>query len=76
MQTDTDLSLYAEDFTARDGCHNSSTKDVLNPGERFTVSTSAFAEDPDGHKMRASITLCSAAGQKGTCVTKVIKFTP
>ncbi|HSA99482.1 MAG TPA: hypothetical protein VLE49_02450, partial [Anaerolineales bacterium] len=75
-QTNTDLSLYADKFTALDGCHNSSTKDVLNPGERFTVSSPAFAEDPDGHKMRATITLCSAAGQNGTCVTKVIKFTP
>jgi hypothetical protein len=76
MQTDADLSLYAEEFTAKDGCNDSSTKDVLNPGERFTVSTPAFAENPDGHKMRATIKLCSAAGQNGTCVTKVIKFTP
>jgi hypothetical protein len=76
MQTDAELSLYAEEFTAKDGCHGSSTKDVLNPEERFTVSTPAFAEDPNGHKMRATITLCSAPGQKGMCVTKVIKFTP
>src|SRR5512145_1227036 len=76
QKTDADLSLYADKFTELDGCHDSSTKDVLNPGERFTVSSPAFADDPDGHKMRATIALCSAPGQKGACVTKVLKFTP
>lgn len=76
MNTGDELSLYADKFTALEGCRDSSTKDVLHPVERYTVSTPAFADDPDGHKMRATITLCSAAGQNGTCVTKVIKFTP
>ena len=74
--TDNSLSMYADKFTALEGCHNTSTKDTLRPGEIFRVSTPAFADDPNGHKMRATITLCSAAGQNGTCVTKAIKFTP
>jgi hypothetical protein len=74
LNTEDSLSMYADKFTALDGCHGSSTKDVLNPEERFTVSTPAFAYDPKGHKLRATITMCSAAGQKGTCVTKVVKL--
>ncbi len=76
LNTDNSLSLYADKFTTLDGCRNSSTKDTLRPGEIFRVSTPAFAADPNGHKMRATITMCSATGQNGTCVTKVIKFTP
>ncbi len=76
LKAERDISRYADKFTSLDGCHGSSTKDELGPGERFTVSSSAFAENPDGHKMRATITLCSAAGQSGMCVTQVLKFTP
>ncbi len=74
LNTGESRSMYADKFTALEGCHTSATKDVLNPGERFTVSTPAFAYDPKGHKLRATITLCSAAGQNGTCVTKVFKL--
>lgn len=74
--TDRDISLYADRFTAIDDCVSSRTEDTLDPGESLTVSTPAFAYDPRGHKLRATITLCSAPGQNGTCVTKVIKFSP
>ena len=76
LHADNNLSLYADQFKELSGCRHTSTKDVLNPGERFTVSTPAFADNPEGHKMRATITLCSALGQNGTCVTKTIKFNP
>jgi hypothetical protein len=74
LETDDSLTLYADKFSRVEGCHSTSTKDVLNPGETFTVSSPTFAYDPSGHKLRATITLCSAPGQNGTCVTKTIKL--
>lgn len=74
--TDVSLSLYTDGFTDNDGCLDSTTRDNLNPGASRTVSSPAFTYDPDGHKLRATVTLCSNTGQKGTCVTQVITFTP
>jgi hypothetical protein len=76
LSADVDISLYADRFTAIDDCVDSVTVDTLDPGQSLTVSVPAFAYDPDGHKLRATITLCSAPGQKGACVTNVIKFSP
>ncbi len=76
LSTNADLTLRTDKFVALDGCHTSFTKDVLSPGESVSVSTAAFSHDPRGHKLRATITLCSADGQNGACITKAIKFTP
>jgi hypothetical protein len=74
--TDVDISLYAERFTAIDDCVGSTTEDTLDLGDTLTVSTPAFAYDPSGHKLRATVTLCSGRGQKGACITNTIKFSP
>src|SRR5215216_2931426 len=70
------LSLYADGFTDRDGCLDSTTRDNLNPGAVRTISSPAFADDPTGHRLRATITLCTNLGQNGMCITEVITFTP
>ena len=74
--TDTVLSKYADGFTDNDGCLDTVTKDNLDPGGARIVSAPAFNYDPAGHKIRATITLCSKIGQNGTCVTDTIIFTP
>ncbi len=74
--TDAVQSLYSDGFTSKDGCLSAVTRDNLPPGEKRTISSPAFAYDPSGHKLRATITLCSNTAQSGTCVTKVITFTP
>ena len=74
--TDAVVSLYSDSFTNIDGCLESHTKDVLDPGVSRVISSPAFAYDPVGHELRATITLCSSPGQNGMCVTQVIKFTP
>lgn len=76
LSNDVDISLYADRFTAIDDCIGSTTKDTLEPGQSLTVSTPAFAYNPDGHKLHATITLCSNPGQKGACITNAIKFSP
>jgi hypothetical protein len=74
--TDIVVSMYTDVFNDIDGCTGSSTREVLNPGANRIISSPAFAYDPSGHRLRATLTLCSRDGQNGTCVTDVIKFTP
>lgn len=73
-ETNIVLSLYADGFTDKDGCNDSVKRDNLNPGDTRIVSSPAFSYDPDGHKMRATVTLCSSPGQTGICISKVINF--
>ena len=70
------VSAYADNFTDLNGCLDSSTRNVLSPGTRRTVSAPAFLYDPRGHELRATITLCSRDGQNGLCLTESIRFTP
>jgi len=76
VATDIALTLYEDGFTDNEGCLDSVTKNHLNPGYTRTVSSPVFNYDPAGHKLRATITLCSNTGQNGTCVTQVIEFKP
>lgn len=73
---DTVLSLSADNFTDNDGCTGSSTRDILDAGGTRYVSSPAFAYDPTGHKIRATITVCSNKAISGTCVSQVIEFKP
>jgi hypothetical protein len=74
--TDIVVSMYTDVFNNINGCTDSSARDVLNPGSNRIVSAPAFGYDPSGHKLRATITLCSRDGQNGMCITESIKFTP
>jgi hypothetical protein len=74
--TNTTVSSTDNAFVNLNGCNTSDTRNVLVPGEKFVVSAPAFAYDPTGHKLRATITLCSEDGVNGTCVTRVVEFTP
>ncbi len=73
---DTVLSMSADSFTDNDGCTGSSTRDTLSPGDSRVVSTPAFAYDPTGHNIRATVTVCSNKGVSGLCVSQVINFKP
>ena len=74
--TDTVLAMSADNFTDNDGCTGSSTRDTLDPGGARFVSSPTFAYDPTGHKLRATITVCSNKAISGTCVSQVIEFKP
>jgi hypothetical protein len=74
--TDSVVSVYTDGFVNKDGCLDSTTKDNLHPGDTRIVSSPAFAYDPTGHQLGATITVCSNLGQNGTCITKVIEFKP
>jgi hypothetical protein len=72
----TDLSLFSEDFTNRNGCTESDSRADLPPGNTRLVSSPVFAGNPSGRALRATLTLCSNPGQSGTCTTQTIDFTP
>jgi hypothetical protein len=74
--TDTVVSTYSDAFTNLNGCVNSTSRERLGPGAKRTVSSSPFAYNPTGHQLRATITVCSRNGLKGTCLTETIRFTP
>ncbi len=73
--TSTTVTLIKDEFTDRTGC-NSSTKDTLPPGKSLTASSQAFSHNPAGHKINATITLCTGLGLNGYCVTQKISFKP
>ena len=72
----TDLSLYSDDFTNRNGCAETDTRADLPSGVTRMVSSPVFNYDPSGHELHATITLCSDPGQSGRCVTQTVNFTP
>jgi hypothetical protein len=74
--TDTVLPLLSDDFTNRNGCGETDTRDTLPADTTRIVSSPMFANDPTGNGLRATITLCSNTGQNGTCRTRSIDFTP
>ncbi|MBN1451915.1 MAG: hypothetical protein JW963_12945 [Anaerolineales bacterium] len=74
--TDIVIANYVDGFTDINGCLSSTTRDTLGPGKTYVVSAPAFNYDPSGHKLRATIILCSDLDQNGICVTKTINFTP
>jgi hypothetical protein len=73
---DTSRTLYSDSFIDRDGCSGSDAFDSLPPETDRVVSSPAFNYNPAGNRLRATITLCSGAGQTGACVTNTVNFTP
>lgn len=74
--TEIELTAYSDSFVNLDGCLKTSTKDTLNPGDVFIISSPQFDYNPNGHNIRALVTLCTEEGQKGGCITKRINFKP
>jgi hypothetical protein len=70
------LTSFADRFTNNNGCDSTNTRDSLNVGRTRVVSAPVFNYDPTGHKLQATIILCSSDENSGTCLTKTINFTP
>lgn len=63
-------------FEKKTGCVVDSSKTVLDPGATgYTVSLD-LSNDPAGHLVFASITLCTKADLNGSCRTRELYFTP
>jgi hypothetical protein len=70
------LTTYTDVFISSDGCLVTATRDNLAAEKTIVVSSPGFNYDPSGHRMEATITLCSQARQNGLCITKTITFRP
>jgi hypothetical protein len=76
LTTSTTLSASGNGFTELGGCLTSSTIASLEPGKNTNLSGPTFAYNPDNHKMRATLTLCTLNSLGGQCVTNTINFKP
>jgi hypothetical protein len=74
--TGVSLGELKDGFTDLGGCLSSSISATLEPGQSYVVSSAAFNDNPVGHKIEATINLCTGLLGSGTCVTKNIEFTP
>jgi len=72
----TSVSDLSDGFGDSPDCSSSKSKAALQPGKTLIISPPAFGADPSGHKLRATLTLCSETGQNGVCVTETITFKP
>jgi hypothetical protein len=69
------VSGITNGFTDKTGC-SSTERDTLLPGKKVTVSSPGFTYNPNNHKLRATLTLCTQNGLNGTCLTDTFTFTP
>lgn len=76
VATGTTLTSSGNDFPELGGCLTSSTIASLEPGKATILSGPAFVYNPDNHKMRATLTLCTLTGLGGLCVKNTIEFRP
>jgi hypothetical protein len=63
-------------FERWNGCSVASSVNGLEPGESGHTNSGLLAADPTGHKIKASIKLCTLDGLAGMCVTKNLTFRP
>jgi len=63
-------------FQDVNACVLSTVTSTLGAGEAYTVVGPSLSADPGGHKLSATITLCTETGQGGSCASKTIEFTP
>lgn len=76
LDSDVSQTQYTDGFINRNGCNESETRDTLAPGDSRTVSSPVLAANPSGHRLQATITLCSNSGQNGTCITQAVNVRP
>ncbi|MGE5073742.1 MAG: hypothetical protein ACM3MF_09960 [Anaerolineae bacterium] len=69
------ITSVANDFVNKNGC-DSTQKSILPAGKGAVVSSPQFSYDPNGHKLKITITLCSDPGLNGICVTQTFTVTP
>ena len=74
--TNTIVQANANLFDKRNGCIVANAIPNLKPGENGWVYATSFNYDPAGHKMKATIKLCTQKGLGGMCVTKELDFKP
>ncbi|MBK8782921.1 MAG: hypothetical protein IPO22_14195 [Anaerolineales bacterium] len=73
--TEVELTASTDEFKELNGCPTIATKDRIDPGDTFLISSPQFDTNPKGHQFRAFITLCTEKGQSAGCITRKLNFT-
>ena len=76
LNTSTTLTGSENGFTDMNGCLASGIVASLDPGASTTFSSPQFGYNPDNHKMRATVTLCTQVNLGGECVSQTVEFKP
>ena len=76
INTSTTLTGSENGFTDISGCLASGVIASLDPGASYTFSSPQFGYNPDNHKMRATVTLCTQINLGGECVSQTVEFKP
>lgn len=73
---DVSLTQSGNRFVNRNGCNETETRDTLGPDVSRTVSSPVLTTNPTGHRLRATVTLCSETGLSGNCVSQTVNVIP
>ena len=68
------INISSNEFEERDGCVTVKSNSALSPGELGLVTSSDFSNDPTGHKINATITICTEDGLGGKCYSDTLNF--
>jgi uncharacterized protein YgiM (DUF1202 family) len=74
--TNTTETSNSDSFDKRNGCSDVKSIEYVDPGVTGFIYADSFSYDPNGHDMKATITLCSHNSLGGKCSSQVINFTP
>lgn len=74
--TNVEKTLLTNGFINKDGCLQTTSKDVIGAGETFIISSDLFDYDISTNKLFITITLCTGVNQKEVCITKEIRYKP
>lgn len=74
--TQTIVSLDANNFVNKDGCNTFNTTESLVAGGTVTVSSPPFGYNIAGHDMAGRIKICTDLNGAGTCLDQQINFRP
>jgi len=74
--TNNSVVKITDGFQNQNGCLVLVTQTTLGPGNSLVVSAQPFGYDPTGHKLRATIKLCTKKGLSGACTSSSLVFTP
>jgi hypothetical protein len=76
ITTSTTLTDSDNGFMDMDGCLASGIIASLDPGKSYTLSGPTFVYNPNNHKIKATIALCTEIGLGGQCINHTIEFKP
>jgi hypothetical protein len=77
--TATSFTHVLDAFRSYSGCAFEMANQDLMPGESgaaANINPGQMNYDPTGHSITATVTVCSANGLGGTCVSQTLNFTP